>query len=380
MTDLAQAWRAARPEVAGIHLDSAACSRQSNAVIDAAAQHARHEAEVGGYVAAALAEPVLAAGKAAIATLTGLSPGDVAFTTSSGHALDLLLGTWPGRRTVVCAPGEFAPNFAVMAAHGFDVQLLPVDGDGRVAVAQAAAMLEADPPGLVHLIGIASHRGVVQPVSQLVELCRQLDIPLVLDAAQALGQIDCAVGADAVYSSSRKWLAGPRGVGFLAVAPQLADRLVRRLPPAQWNVELGVLASFDHHEANVAARVGYSVALGELLAAGADTVRTRLAQVGATSRRLLDGTASWRVVESVDEPTAITTFVPPPGVSPAAVRQWLIDQRGIVTTVAEVTRAPFELTGPVLRISPHVDVTTGELEAFGSALEEATAAAHELEV
>ncbi len=50
MTALAQRWRAARPKVAGLHLDSGACSRQSFAVIDAAAAHARHEAEVGGYV------------------------------------------------------------------------------------------------------------------------------------------------------------------------------------------------------------------------------------------------------------------------------------------------------------------------------------------
>ncbi len=49
---LAQQWRAARPAMAGLHLDSAACSRQSTTVIDAAAIHARHEAEVGGYVAA----------------------------------------------------------------------------------------------------------------------------------------------------------------------------------------------------------------------------------------------------------------------------------------------------------------------------------------
>lgn len=52
----------ARPKVAGLHLDSAACSRQSFAVIDSAAQHARHEAEVGGYVAAEAAAPVLHAG------------------------------------------------------------------------------------------------------------------------------------------------------------------------------------------------------------------------------------------------------------------------------------------------------------------------------
>ena len=67
---LADRWRAARPPVAGLHLDSAACSRQSFAVIDAAAQHARHEAEVGGYVAAEAAAPVLDAGRAAFAALT----------------------------------------------------------------------------------------------------------------------------------------------------------------------------------------------------------------------------------------------------------------------------------------------------------------------
>ena len=97
---LAQRWRAARPTVAGLHLDSAACSRQSFAVIDAAAQHARHEAEVGGYVAAEAATPVLDAGRTAVAALTGMNRSDVVFTTGSNHALDLLLGSWPGDRTV----------------------------------------------------------------------------------------------------------------------------------------------------------------------------------------------------------------------------------------------------------------------------------------
>jgi len=48
----AEAWRTARPPVAGLHLDSAACSRQSFAALEAADKHARYEAEVGGYVAA----------------------------------------------------------------------------------------------------------------------------------------------------------------------------------------------------------------------------------------------------------------------------------------------------------------------------------------
>ena len=127
---LAQRWREARPAVAGVHLDSAACSRQSLAAIEAAARHARHESEVGGYVAAEAAAPVLDAGRAAVAALTGRSPGDVVFTTGSGNALGLLLGVWPLAATVACLPGEYGPNLAQFAAHGFGAHPLPVDDLG----------------------------------------------------------------------------------------------------------------------------------------------------------------------------------------------------------------------------------------------------------
>ncbi|WP_258538500.1 ergothioneine biosynthesis PLP-dependent enzyme EgtE [Mycolicibacterium chitae] len=366
--DLGRLWRAARAPMAGVHLDSAACSRQSHAAIEAAAQHARHEAEVGGYVAAEAAVPALDAGRAAIAALTGMTPADVVFTTGSGHALDLLLGAWPGPRTVACLPGEFAPNLALMAAHGFAVRALPVDADGRLRVADLAADLRADPPGLVHVDGVASHRGLAQPIAEAARVCAALEIPLVLDAAQAMVQLDCAVGAAAVYSSSRKWSAGPRGVGFLAVAPELARHLVRRVPPPDWAVGGTALQSFEHGETNLAARLGFSVALGEILAAGPTALRRRLAAVGAATRTALDGVAGWRVVEPVAEPTAITTLIPPAGVDPVAVRAALIAEHGIVTTVAEVARAPFELTGPVLRLSPHVDVTDEDLDRVAAAL------------
>jgi len=136
---LADRWRAARPPVAGLHLDSAACSRQSFAVLDAAAQHSLHEAEVGGYVAAEAAKPVLDAGRAAAATLTGMPDGEVVFTTGSLHALDLLLGSWPADgRTVACLPGEYGPNLALLAAHGFTVRTLATMDDGRLALDDAA--------------------------------------------------------------------------------------------------------------------------------------------------------------------------------------------------------------------------------------------------
>jgi pyridoxal 5-phosphate dependent beta-lyase len=360
---LADAWRAARPPVAGLHLDSAACSRQSHAAMDAAARHARHEAEVGGYVAAEAAAPVLDAARAAFAALTGMAAADVSFTTGSRNALDLLLARWPSTgRTLACLPGEYGPNLAIMAAHGFTRRMLPVDGNGRLVLDGAAATLTADPPDLVHLTPVSSHRGLVQPLAGMARVCAEAGVPLVVDAAQALGQIDCTVGGPAVYavySSSRKWLAGPRGVGALAVRPVLASELAPE-------PEAG--------DVNVAAQVGFSIALGEYRAAGPTAVRARLADVGSLSRRALTGLPGWRVVEPIDEPSAITTLAPLAGADPVAVRAGLISEHRIVTTAAGVERAPLELTAPVLRISPHVDATEADLAAFAEALVAVTAA------
>jgi pyridoxal 5-phosphate dependent beta-lyase len=372
---LAEAWRAARPPAAGLHLDSAACSRQSFAVIDAAARHARHEAEVGGYPAAQAAQPVLDAGRTAVAALAGMPEAEVVFTTGSLHALDLLLSSWPlGGQTLACLPGEYGPNLALMAAHGFARRTLPTDDEGRVTVDEAAISLAADPPDLVHLTAVASHRGVVQPLPQIARLCSELGLPLVVDAAQALGQVDCAVGVDAAYASSRKWMAGPRGVGVLAVRPTLMQRLRPRLPPPEWAASLSVAQRLELGEANVAARVGFSVAIGEHVASGPASVRARLAEVGRASRSVLADVRGWRVVESVDEPSAITTLAPVDGADPVKIRAWLIAERRILTTSAGIERAPGELTAPVLRISPHVDTTNDDLATFAAALTDATAA------
>lgn len=103
-------------------------------------------------------------------------------------------------------------------------------------------------------------------------------------------------------------------------------------------------------------------------------IRARLAELGAAARRVLADVDGWLVVEEVDEPSAITTLAPIDGADPAAEREWLLEQRRILTTYAGIARAPQELTAPVLRVAPHVDTTAEDLENFAEALIEATAA------
>jgi pyridoxal 5-phosphate dependent beta-lyase len=365
--DLGAAWRKARPRPAGRHLDSAACSRQSHRTLEAAAHHARHEAELGGYVAEAASEDLLQQGRSVIGGLVGMAAADVAFVESAQAALVALLSGWPlpaGSRVAI-VPGEYAPNVAQLRAHGLRPVHLPVDGIGRADLEGVARLLADDPPAAVHLVHIPSQRGVLQPAAEIAELCREAGVPLVLDAAQSLGHADTDLGADVVYGTSRKWLAGPRGVGVLCVRPALAAQLTPVLPEPE-----GVppMRAFESGEAHVAGRVGLVVAVGEHIAAGPDRVRERLAAIGRATRELLDGRAGWRVIEPVDEPTATTTLTPQDGVDVVGTRTRLLTEHGIVVSAIGPERAPDEMTGPVLRVSPHLDATTDDLEALAAAL------------
>ena len=365
--DLGAVWRSARPRPAGRHLDTAACSRQSHRVLEAVAHHARHEAELGGYVAEATAEDLLQQGRSVIGGLVGMAAADVVFVESAQAALAALLGGWrlpPGTR-VACLPGEYAPNAAQLRAAGLTVEALPVDDLGRADLDGVARLLATDPPRAVHLTHVASHRGTVQPAAEVAALCRETGVPLVLDAAQSLGHVDTDLGADVVYSTSRKWLAGPRGVGVLCVRPAVAAELTPLLTAPD---DVPPLRAFESGEAHVAGRVGLVLAVGEHLAAGPLRVRERLAALGRAGREVLDGAAGWRVVEPLDEPTATTTLRPPDGVDVVTTRARLLTEQGLVTTAIGTQRAPGEMTGPVLRVSPHLDATLDDLEALAAAL------------
>jgi pyridoxal 5-phosphate dependent beta-lyase len=240
-----------------------------------------------------------------------------------------------------------------------------VDGIGRADLDGIARLLATDPPSFVHLVHIGSHRGLLQPAAEVAALCREAGVPLVLDAAQSLGHADVDLGADVVYSTSRKWLAGPRGVGMLFVRPSIAAELTPVLPEPE-----GVppMRAFESGEAHVAGRVGLVVAVGDLLAAGPDRVRERLAALGPATRQRLDGVKGWRVIEPLEEPTATTTLRPPDGVDVVETRTRLLVEHGIVSSAIGRERAPGEMTGPVLRISPHLDATLEDLDAVAAAL------------
>ncbi|MET0908361.1 MAG: aminotransferase class V-fold PLP-dependent enzyme, partial [Ilumatobacteraceae bacterium] len=234
-------------------------------------------------------------------------------------------------------------------------------GEGAIAIDQAVRLLEKKPV-----------MSLVQPVAAVVELAAGVGVPVWVDAAQALGHVDTAVvpgGVGAVYANSRKWLNGPRGVGVVAVAERHWESL-RPLRLASVPDGAGPVRNLESHEANIAGRVGLAVALAEHVALGPALVRRRLAKVGRLTRAALADAVGWEVVGDLAAPSAITALRPTAGQDVVVTRAGLLARHGIVTTVADPARAPWEMTAPLLRISPYVDVTPSLLERLAEALED----------
>lgn len=350
----ARGWVDARLPTARTHLDAASAGRASSAVLAAQIEHLRAEAD-GAYLAEADAEQeALAAGRAGLAALVGLAGDDVAFTGDGGSAFAVLVAAWPlGRGARVgTAASEYGGNARVLARlaaeRGWELVPLPADRLGRVVDV---------PPGLdlLTLPQVASQRGVVQPVGAL----RDSGVPLLLDVAQALGQTDVPPGCAAYVGTSRKWLCGPRGVGFAVVDPAVQERLAD--PPTLAPTLHAGVRRFEQSEANIAGRLGLAVAVGEWTPALLPVVHERARQ----ARGLL-GAGGWEVVEPPDEPSGITTLRAPDGVDPAAVRDALLD-RGLVVSAVPASRAA-ELDRPVLRVSTAAWVRPDDLDALAAAL------------
>lgn len=372
MNAVGGAWQAARSVAPPGHLDAAGCNVPSDRVLDAVVTHLRLERERGGYGAV----PDLTAPRSALAALVGAGPADVAFLESGTAAMAALLGGWrlpPGSR-VGYARTEYGSTLMLLRRLGWNLVELPVDGDARLDLDGLSARLAAG-LDLVIVSHLGSHRGVVQPAAEIGTLCRTAGVPFVLDVCQSLGHVEVrGAGASAYVGTSRKWLAGPRGAGFLIV-PGLTpgmDAAAPTLGGHVWN-EPGLpepvpgAARYESSEGAIAARIGLGVAALEHHVLGPPAVHAHLADLGRTARGLLDGAGGWRVAEPLDEPSALVTLEPPPGdtAEHAAARA---AAASLLVNVVPTARAPLDLREPVLRISPPPGTPLETLQALARIL------------
>ncbi len=198
-----------------------------------------------------------------VAGFVGARPSELVFTASASEAIALavrgsLARSGPGAVVL----GTAVEHSAVRLSAGDAFVPVPVDGDGLVDPGEfAGALRSAGERVALAACQFGNHEmGAVQDVEAVASICADLDVPCLIDAAQAAAwlPLDCSsLAVDFVAISGPK-LGGPLGTGALVV------KRGRRVPPlvvggAQ---ERGRRAGLE----NVPALLGLAAACSELTA------------------------------------------------------------------------------------------------------------------
>lgn len=108
----------------------------------------------------------------------------------------------------------------------------------------AAAL--TDRTRLVIVDHIAAESALVFPVEQIVQVCRERRVPVLIDGAHVPGQLPLnvsAIGADFYIANLHKWAMAPRSSAFMVVAP--AQQAMMHPPVISWGLNTGFLREFD---------------------------------------------------------------------------------------------------------------------------------------
>jgi Cysteine sulfinate desulfinase/cysteine desulfurase and related enzymes len=173
------------------------------------------------------ARDAVEAARAQVAALVGARPAQLIFTSGGTEADNLavkgMAGLAPPTARLLYAATEHPAVLETaesLRAHGRSVEVLPVDGEGRLQLeALDAALAAAAPVALVAVMAANNETGVIQPIEAVAARTGAAGVPLLIDAVQAAGRLPLdfvALGAGLMSLSAHK-IYGPRGCGALVV-------------------------------------------------------------------------------------------------------------------------------------------------------------------
>ena len=390
---LVEKWRGDTPLVATgrIHLNNAGASAMPRSVVDRMLEHLRLESELGGYEAAAVAASEIASVRALVAELVGSAERNVALVenTTAGYALALSAFDFAPGDVVVTTHNDYVSNqlMFLSLARRRGVQVVRAEDlpEGGVDPQSVRELLVRRRPALVALTLVPTSSGLIQRGADVGVACAEREVPYLVDACQAVGQLAVDVRelrCDFLCASARKFLRGPRGIGFLVVADAMLDQgrapLFADLQGATWTArdayELRADAKrFENWEFPYALVLGLGAALRYARdEVGVELGGARAAWLAAYARRRLAELEPVRMLDRGERLGAIVALElrgRDAGATMLALRR-----RGIHTGALDRPGALLDLDAKeattALRVSPHYFNTVEEIDRLVAALRE----------
>lgn len=385
-------WRAETPAAfAGrIHLNNAGAALVPRAVRDAVLEHLARESELGGYEAADAARLDIEAAYDWIARLIGAQSRNIAMVENATAAMSLALSAFDLERgdVLLTTRNDYVSNqlmFLSLAARlGITVVRADDLPEGGADPDSVRALVRSCRPRLVVLSWVPTNSGLVQPAEEVGRICQEEGVPYLLDACQAVGQMPIDVDrlhCDFLAATARKYLRGPRGIGFLYVSDRALEQgrhpLYVDLRGARWTAEdsfalVDDARRFENWECAWSLVIGMGEAAKYALNVGiepassytralADHARAGLAELPGV--RVLDrGACRCAIVTAAfdgHDASAIVDRLHDEAINASATyRQWAV-----------IDMAEKEVESAV-RISPHYYNTQRDVDIAMSALEE----------
>ncbi len=369
-----------------LHFNNAGSALPPSVVVDAQINHLQLEAAIGGYEAANRESARVAAVYDSVARLINAKPQEIAVVENATVAWDMAFYTIkfiPGDR-ILTAEAEYAANYVaylqVAKRTGAVVEVIPSAPTGETSPDALAAMMD-DRVKLVSITHVPTNGGLVNPAAMIGQIAKRHGALYLLDACQSVGQmpVDVAkIQCDMLSATGRKYLRGPRGVGFLYVRESLIPTME---PPvidhfaANWtgpdSYELRSDARrFENWENNYAAKLGLGAAVDYAMDIGMDAIWARIRLLAEDLRRRLRETHGITVHDIGQEQGGIVTFSSDYEES-AEIKQRLADQKinisisGPSSTLLDSMRRNLP---PICRASVHYYNDGAEIDRLITAL------------
>jgi selenocysteine lyase/cysteine desulfurase len=353
-------------------------------------EHLGLEAQIGGYEAAE--ERLAQTNKVyeAIASLVKAAPRNIAITPSSTVAFVQAMSSI-----------DFQPGDVILTSRcdytSNQLHYLSLARRLGVRVVRAADLPEGgiDPesvrvfavrtrPRLVAVSWVPTNSGLVQDVVGVGEVCEELGLRYLVDACQAAGQIPIDVGqlrCDFLSATARKFLRGPRGIGFLHVSDKALARgdhpLYIDMRGATWTApdELSLVSDarrFEDWEFPYALVLGLGAAVEYAQSVGVARAGNRATSLANHLRSELSTLDRTRVLDRGHAPCAIVTADIAGHDAVELVGE--LRRRRINTSASLAWYGLLDMAeknaASALRLSPHYYNTLEEIDAAVEALRE----------